>query len=58
MPNVLQNPPHAMLVQSHKRLIGNNQYEGYSIDVIKELADILGFNYTFKNAGADYGRRL
>ncbi|XP_036341412.1 glutamate receptor ionotropic, kainate 2-like [Rhagoletis pomonella] len=49
------NKPYASLVESHKKLIGNNQYEGYSIDLIKELAAKLGFNYTFINGGSDYG---
>ncbi|XP_067619823.1 glutamate receptor ionotropic, kainate 2-like isoform X2 [Eurosta solidaginis] len=49
------NKPYASLVESHKKLTGNNQYEGYSIDLIKELAAKLGFNYTFINGGSDYG---
>ncbi|XP_036343977.1 glutamate receptor ionotropic, kainate 2-like isoform X2 [Rhagoletis pomonella] len=49
------NKPYASLVESHKKLIGNNQFEGYSIDLIKELAAKLGFNYTFINGGSDYG---
>lgn len=42
-------------MESHKRLDGNNQYEGYVIDLIRELADRLGFNFTFINGGNDYG---
>ncbi|XP_039970454.1 glutamate receptor ionotropic, kainate 2 isoform X5 [Bactrocera neohumeralis] len=49
------NKPYASLVESHKKLVGNNQYEGYSIDLIKELAAKLGFNYTFIDGGSDYG---
>lgn len=43
------------MVDSHKKLDGNAQYEGYGIDLIKELADKLGFNFTFINGGNDYG---
>lgn len=50
-----QNKPYASLVDSHKKLNGNAQYEGYGIDLIKELADNLGFNFTFINGGNDYG---
>ncbi|KRF99742.1 uncharacterized protein Dwil_GK22709 [Drosophila willistoni] len=49
------NKPYAQLVESYKQLEGNNQYEGYGIDLIKELADKLGFNYTFVNGGNNYG---
>lgn len=30
-------------------------YQGYGVDLIKELAEILGFNFTLKNGGSDYG---
>lgn len=43
------------MVESYKQLEGNSQYEGYGVDLIKELADKLGFNYTFKNGGNNYG---
>ncbi|XP_060649069.1 glutamate receptor ionotropic, kainate 2 [Drosophila nasuta] len=49
------NKPYASLVESINSLIGNSQYEGYGIDLIKELADKLGFNFTFHNGGNDYG---
>uniref|UniRef100_A0A1I8NN53 Glutamate receptor ionotropic, kainate 2 n=1 Tax=Stomoxys calcitrans TaxID=35570 RepID=A0A1I8NN53_STOCA len=49
------NPPYASLVESHKKLHGNNMYQGYGVDLIKELADILGFNFTLKNGGSNYG---
>lgn len=28
-------------------LTGNDQYEGFAVDIIKELAFMEGFNYTF-----------
>ncbi|TDG50484.1 hypothetical protein AWZ03_003073 [Drosophila navojoa] len=49
------NKPYASLVESINTLIGNDQYEGYGVDLIKELADKLGFNFTFHNGGNDYG---
>ncbi|BFF90810.1 glutamate receptor ionotropic kainate 2 [Drosophila madeirensis] len=47
--------PYASLVDSIDTLIGNNQYQGYGVDLIKELADKLGFNFTFLDGGIDYG---
>ncbi|KAH8292071.1 hypothetical protein KR054_004432 [Drosophila jambulina] len=49
------NKPYAQLVETYKQLEGNSQYEGYGVDLIKELADKLGFNFTFVNGGNDYG---
>ena len=36
-----------MLQDSAAKLTGNDRYEGFCIDLIKELAQMLGFNYTF-----------
>lgn len=36
-----------MLKESTKKMIGNEQYEGYAIDIIEEISKMLGFNYTF-----------
>lgn len=36
-----------MLQDSAAKLSGNDRYEGFCIDLIKELAQMLGFNYTF-----------
>ncbi|KAH8384049.1 hypothetical protein KR009_011866 [Drosophila setifemur] len=47
--------PYASIVDSIETLIGNNQYQGYGVDLIKELADKLGFNFTFLDGGNDYG---
>ncbi|XP_073816653.1 glutamate receptor ionotropic, kainate 2-like [Musca autumnalis] len=49
------NKPYASIVESHKKLVGNNQYEGYAVDLIKFLSAKLGFNYTFIPSGNDYG---
>jgi len=37
-----------MYKDSSKRLTGNDVFEGYAIDLIKEVADTLKFNYSFK----------
>ncbi|KAK4881573.1 hypothetical protein RN001_004892 [Aquatica leii] len=39
--------PYAMLKSSSNTLIGNDQFEGFSIDLIKALAEIEGFKYNF-----------
>ncbi|EEB18532.1 glutamate receptor, ionotropic kainate 2 precursor, putative [Pediculus humanus corporis] len=40
--------PYCMRKNSSERLTGNDQFEGYSVDLIYEISKILGFNYTFK----------
>lgn len=37
-----------MLKDSSEKLVGNDQFEGYGIDLIADIARILGFNYTVK----------
>ena len=37
-----------MLVESHTKLTGNARFEGFAIELAKELSYILGFNFTFK----------
>ena len=37
-----------MVTESTKKLVGNDAFEGYAIDLISEIAQILKFNYTFK----------
>ncbi|KAJ8681242.1 hypothetical protein QAD02_017029, partial [Eretmocerus hayati] len=39
--------PYAMKVNFSKSLEGNDRYEGFVIDIIKELSKVLNFNYTF-----------
>lgn len=36
-----------MKVKRSQKLEGNAQYEGYAIDIICELSQRMGFNYTF-----------
>ncbi|XP_018324825.1 glutamate receptor ionotropic, kainate 2-like [Agrilus planipennis] len=40
--------PYAMMKKSEPKLTGNDQYEGFGIDLIKELALMEGFSYEFK----------
>ena len=37
-----------MWKESSKKLSGNAQFEGYSVDLIQEISYILGFNYTIQ----------
>nr|XP_023026687.1 glutamate receptor ionotropic, kainate 3-like [Leptinotarsa decemlineata] len=40
--------PYAMLKETPERLIGNDKYEGFAIDLIGEISKIEGFQYTLK----------
>lgn len=42
------NAPYTMLKESSDIKSGNEQFEGYTIDIIDELSKILHFNYKFK----------
>ena len=35
-----------MLKKTSKRLEGNDKYEGFVVDLAREIANIVGFNYT------------
>lgn len=37
-----------MRKSSSNKLTGNNQFEGYTVDLTEEISRILGFNYTFR----------
>jgi len=39
--SVLQSPPYSMYRDSEKRLEGNDIFEGYAPDLIKEIAEEL-----------------
>ncbi|XP_049872669.1 glutamate receptor ionotropic, kainate 3-like [Pectinophora gossypiella] len=41
-------PPYAYIKESSEYLTGNDQYEGFAIDLIDELSKRLGFNYEFE----------
>ena len=42
---ILQSPPYSMYRDSQKMLKGNDVFEGYAIDLIKEVAEILSNRY-------------
>ena len=37
-----------MYTESSERKIGNDRFEGFVIDLISELSQLLGFKYVFK----------
>ncbi|XP_032364718.1 glutamate receptor ionotropic, kainate 4 [Etheostoma spectabile] len=47
---ILENP-YVMLRQNHQQLEGNDRYEGFCVDMLKELADILKFKYRIRLVG-------
>lgn len=50
--------PYTMLKDSPGKLIGNERYEGYSVDLIDEVSKILGFTYIFKEVDdKSYGKK-
>ncbi|XP_030648078.1 glutamate receptor ionotropic, kainate 1 [Chanos chanos] len=44
---ILENP-YVMYKKSDKPLYGNDRFEGYCLDLLKELSNILGFTYEVK----------
>ncbi|NXT16163.1 GRIK4 protein, partial [Prunella fulvescens] len=47
---ILENP-YLMLKWNHQELEGNDRYEGFCVDMLKELAEILRFNYKIHLVG-------
>lgn len=45
--SVAVTAPYIALKSSTRQLTGNDRYEGFCIDIIKEIAELRGFNYTF-----------
>lgn len=41
-------PPYGMQKESATILSGNERYEGFGIDIIQKISDILDFNYTLQ----------
>ena len=41
-------PKILMLKKDSDTLVGNDRYEGYNVDLVAEISEILGFNYTIK----------
>lgn len=46
-----QEPPYVMMKRSESPLSGNDRYEGFCVDILKEIAEIVGFKYTIKLVG-------
>ena len=46
--------PYGMQKESYTTLSGNDRYEGFAIDIIQLISEILGFNYTLQ-VESDYG---
>ena len=45
-----------MLKEDSETLVGNDRYEGFNVDLIEEISQILGFHYTIKLvADGNYG---
>lgn len=44
----IQEDPYVMYRKSDKPLYGNDRFEGYCLDLLKELSSILGFIYEVK----------
>uniref|UniRef100_A0A3P9ACM9 Glutamate receptor n=1 Tax=Esox lucius TaxID=8010 RepID=A0A3P9ACM9_ESOLU len=40
--------PYVMFKKSDKALVGNDRFEGFCIDLLKELSNILGFSYDIR----------
>ncbi|RVE64797.1 hypothetical protein OJAV_G00129480 [Oryzias javanicus] len=47
---ILENP-YVMLRPNHQELEGNDRYEGFCVDMLKELAEILKFKYRIRLVG-------
>lgn len=53
-----RNQPYFMLKSTPNKQEGNDQYEGYAVDLIHELSRIVGFKYKFKEVSdKKYGAR-
>ncbi|KAJ2950838.1 hypothetical protein O0L34_g5181 [Tuta absoluta] len=53
---IAMNDPYVMKRESTQRLSGNMRYEGFCIELIETLAEMLNFNYTFvQQEGNGYG---
>ena len=51
-----QNDPFMMLKEDSEALVGKNKYEGFNVDLIQALSELLGFNYTIQLvADGEYG---
>ncbi|KAF4528160.1 hypothetical protein B566_EDAN016924 [Ephemera danica] len=50
--------PYGMLREASEKLTGNERYEGFGIELIQDISNMLGFNYTFHvQADGNYGSK-
>lgn len=45
---MFQEEPYVLFKKSDKPLYGNDRFEGYCIDLLRELSTILGFTYEIR----------
>lgn len=48
--STILSSPYCMRKESEKELTGNDQFEGYAIDLIEEISKVLHFNYSIRLA--------
>jgi len=54
--STVMNDPFMMLKEDSEALVGKNKYEGFNVDLIQALSELLGFNYTIQLvADGEYG---
>ncbi|CAH2047187.1 unnamed protein product, partial [Iphiclides podalirius] len=53
---ITRTPPYGYVKESSDQLEGNDRYEGFTIDLIEKLSEILGFGYEFE-VEDEYGSR-
>ena len=41
-----KNEPYTMLVEDEEARHGNDRFEGYNVDLIRYISEVLKFNYT------------
>ncbi len=55
----LQDPPFVMLKSDHKKRRGNDRFEGFLIDLIYEIAQLLQFQYElYESPDGNYGAEV
>ena len=51
LPFLHQEDPYVMLKKNANQFEGNDRYEGFCVDMLQELAEILRFNYKIRLVG-------
>ena len=42
-----QEDPYVMDKKNEEGLVGNDRFEGFCVDLLREIADVVGFQYSF-----------